>query len=257
MICWLGVQAGRNFGELVINMRQVVLDTETTGLDWQKGHRMIEIGCVELINRRKTNQTYHQYINPDRAIDEAAQEVHGLSVEDLKDKPLFKDVAAEFLDYVGDAELIIHNAEFDIGFIDNELREAGLGDTQLGSANTILDTLILARQIHPGQRNSLDALCKRYTVDNSRRDLHGALLDARLLADVYLAMTGGQVNLSLEAEQDAAIQHKVSKVTHVNRTGIDLVIVHPSEDELRAHEQQLDLLDKESPDGALWRRTKA
>jgi DNA polymerase-3 subunit epsilon len=238
-------------------MRQVVLDTETTGLDWQKGHRMIEIGCVELVNRRKTDRSYHQYLNPVRAIDEAAQEIHGLSSKDLEDKPLFKDVAAEFLDYVGDAELIIHNAEFDIGFLDNELREAGLIEQQLGSNNAVLDTLILARQIHPGQRNNLDALCRRYAVDNSRRDLHGALLDARLLADVYLAMTGGQANLSLEDETDDAMQQKASERRRVNRNGVDLVVVHPSDEELKAHERQLDMLDRKSDNGAVWRRSKA
>jgi len=238
-------------------MRQVVLDTETTGLDWQKGHRIIEIGCVELVNRRKTDRTYHQYLNPERAIDEAAQEVHGLSGEDLADKPLFADIADDFLDFVGDAELIIHNAEFDVGFLDNELRTVELTARQLAESNTILDTLILARQIHPGQRNSLDALCRRYTVDNSRRDLHGALLDARLLADVYLAMTGGQATLLLDAADGAASQHRPKGRQRVDRSGLDLVVVDATDEELRQHEVQLDLLDNASPAGALWRRLKS
>ena len=238
-------------------MRQIVLDTETTGLDWKQGHRIIEIGCVELVNRRKTQVSYHQYINPQRGIDDAAQEVHGLSNEDLADKPLFADIAAEFLEFVGDAELIIHNAEFDIGFLDNELRTAELADLQLSENNAVLDTLILARQIHPGQRNNLDALCKRYLVDNSRRDLHGALLDARLLADVYLAMTGGQAALSLDADADVATQQNGRKHKRLDRDGKDLVIVEATEEEMKRHEIQLDLLDSAALDGALWRRSKS
>ncbi len=238
-------------------MRQVVLDTETTGLDWKQGHRIIEIGCVELVNRRKTQVSYHQYINPQRGIDDAAQEVHGLSNEDLADKPLFADIAAEFLEFVGDAELIIHNAEFDIGFLDNELRTAELADLQLAENNAVLDTLILARQIHPGQRNNLDALCKRYVVDNSRRDLHGALLDARLLADVYLAMTGGQAALSLDADADDATQQNGRKHKRLDRDGKDLMIVEATEEEMKRHEIQLDLLDSAALDGALWRRSKS
>lgn len=238
-------------------MRQVVLDTETTGLDWKQGHRIIEIGCVELLNRRKTQVSYHQYINPQRGIDEAAQEVHGLSNEDLAGKPLFADIAAEFLEFIGDAELIIHNAEFDIGFLDNELRTAELADLQLSENNAVLDTLILARQIHPGQRNNLDALCKRYAVDNSRRDLHGALLDARLLADVYLAMTGGQVTLSLDADEDEATQQSGRKHRRLDRDGKDLMIVEATEEEMQRHEIQLDLLDSAALDGALWRRSKS
>ena len=238
-------------------MRQVVLDTETTGLDWKQGHRIIEIGCVELLNRRKTQVSYHQYINPQRGIDEAAQEVHGLSNEDLAGKPLFADIAAEFLEFIGDAELIIHNAEFDIGFLDNELRTAELADLQLAENNAVLDTLILARQIHPGQRNNLDALCKRYAVDNSRRDLHGALLDARLLADVYLAMTGGQVTLSLDADEDDVMQQSGRKHKRLDRDGKDLMIVEATEEEMQRHEIQLDLLDSAALDGALWRRSKS
>jgi len=178
-------------------LRQIVLDTETTGLDWQHGHRIIEIGCVELVNRRRTDNAFHVYLNPEREIDEGAQDVHGLSQEFLADKPRFADVATDFLHYLGDAELVIHNAPFDLGFLDNELRLLGRQERQISRDNPVLDTLTLARQMNPGQRNSLDALCKRYGVDNARRDLHGALLDAELLADVYLLMTGGQTALSL------------------------------------------------------------
>jgi len=237
-------------------MRQVVLDTETTGLDWKQGHRVIEIGCVEIVNRRKTDATYHMYINPQRAIDEGAQEVHGISVEDLADKPLFADVAQSFLEFVGDAELVIHNAAFDVGFLDNELRIAGLKDSQLQRCNQVLDTLTLARQIHPGQRNSLDALCKRYGIDNSSRDLHGALLDARLLADVYLVMTGGQGALLLGEERESAGQVATEAVSRVEREGLDLRVISASEVELAAHDEQLDRIDKASSDGVLWRRAE-
>ena len=238
-------------------MRQVVLDTETTGLDWQQGHRVIEIGCVELVNRRKTDSTYHQYINPQRPIDEAAQEVHGLSNEDLAGKPVFADIAKEFLDFIGDAELIIHNADFDVGFLDNELRTVGIEDSQLAANNNILDTLTLARQIHPGQRNNLDALCKRYSIDNSRRDLHGALLDARLLADVYLVMTGGQASLSLDESTSDASQQNAANSASVDRAGIELVVVHAGKEELERHEVQLDLLDEVATGGSLWRQAKS
>lgn len=238
-------------------MRQVVLDTETTGLDWEHGHRVIEIGCVEICDRRKTGETYHVYINPQRAIDEAAEQVHGISSQDLADKPLFADVARDFLEFVSDAELVIHNAPFDVGFLDNELRLVGLVDSQLRDRNPIMDTLTLARQIHPGQRNSLDALCKRYAVDNSSRDLHGALLDARLLADVYLAMTGGQGALSLgeDAAPDPS-RVQTEQVQRIDRDGLNLRVVQASAADLKAHEAQLDLLDTKSSDGALWRRAE-
>ena len=236
-------------------MRQVVLDTETTGLDWEHGHRVIEIGCVEICNRRKTGETFHVYINPERAIDEGAEQVHGISSKDLVDKPLFADVARDFLEFVSGAELVIHNAPFDVGFLDNELRLAGLVDSQLREHNPIMDTLTLARQIHPGQRNSLDALCKRYAVDNSSRDLHGALLDARLLADVYLAMTGGQGALSLgEDSAPDASRGGTEEVRRLEREGLNLRVVKATRVELKAHEAQLDLLDGKSADGALWRR---
>jgi DNA polymerase-3 subunit epsilon len=238
-------------------MRQVVLDTETTGLDWERGHRVIEIGCIEILNRRKTDVNFHCYINPEREVDEAAQEVHGMSHKDLADKPLFADVAQSFLDFIGDAELIIHNAPFDVGFLDNELQMAGRDEAKLLSNNQILDTLTLSRQIHPGQRNSLDALCKRYGVDNSRRDLHGALLDARLLADVYLALTGGQGALSLDDSADSGQQSASRAAQRVDRNGMDLVVVHATAKELQQHDAQLDLIEAAGTDGALWRRVKA
>jgi DNA polymerase-3 subunit epsilon len=177
-------------------MRQIVLDTETTGLEVEKGHRIVELGCVELVNRRRTHRTLHYYLQPDREIDPGAQEVHGISAEMLVGKPRFFEVVREFVEFVAGAELIIHNAAFDVGFLDAELRQAhrdeeGAEAPRIEGLCTVLDTLGLARRLHPGQRNSLDALCKRYGVDNTGREFHGALLDAQLLADVYLGMTGG------------------------------------------------------------------
>src|SRR5450755_4602811 len=177
-------------------MRQVVLDTETTGLEVEQLHRVIEIGCVELFNRRLTGRTYHQYLNPQRDIDEGAQQVHGLTREKLAKEPIFSQVHAQFLEFIGDAELIIHNAPFDIAFLNAELARIEIAQ-RVHEVCRVLDTLALARQMHPGQRNNLDALCKRYAVDNSHRDYHGALLDARILAEVYLPMTGGQAKFSL------------------------------------------------------------
>ena len=180
-------------------MRQVVLDTETTGLDVSDGHRVIEIGAVEIINRSVTDRYYHQYLNPERDIDAGAEEVHGISLESLQDKPKFLDVSKEFLDFIRDSELIIHNAAFDVGFLNHELKCIKHEVKDIAEICAVMDTLKEARKLHPGQRNSLDALCKRYEIDNSHRELHGALLDAQILADVYLAMTGGQVSLSLAA----------------------------------------------------------
>jgi DNA polymerase-3 subunit epsilon len=238
-------------------MRQVVLDTETTGLDWERGHRIIEIGCVEIINRRQTGETYHRYINPQREIDDAAQEVHGLSSKDLADKPLFSEVAESFLQFIDDAELIIHNAPFDVGFLDNELRLANLGAARLSGSDLVMDTLVLARQIHPGQRNSLDALCKRYGIDNSRRDLHGALLDARLLAEVYLAMTGGQGALSLGDTDKAEPAAGPSGLHRIDRSNLKLKVVRASKAELNAHDAQLDLIDGACAEKSVWRRSGA
>ena len=183
-------------------MRQVILDTETTGLEPAEGHRVIEIGALEMVDRRLTGRNYHQYLNPDRPIDDGALEVHGISNEFLADKPRFRDVVDDLLEFLDGAELVIHNAPFDMGFLDHEMGLLGDGAT-LSERVQVLDTLVLARDLHPGQRNSLDALCKRYEIDNSGRTLHGALLDAELLAEVYLAMTGGQEDLGLSLQPAA------------------------------------------------------
>lgn len=183
-------------------MRQVVLDTETTGLDWSQGHRIIEIGCVEILDRRISKSYFHTYINPSRAIDVGAQQVHGISAEFLADKPVFLKIADQFLSYLADAELIIHNAPFDLGFLNAEFEILDKNTSPIESKCSIFDTLTFAREKHPGQRNSLDALCKRYNVDNQNRVTHGALLDANLLAEVYLAMTGGQTAMQLQDNRD-------------------------------------------------------
>ena len=181
-------------------MRQIVLDTETTGLSTAQGHRIIEIGCIEMVNRRITGREFHRFLNPERDIDEGAEAVHGISRAQLDTEPLFRDIVDEFLDFVRDAELIIHNAEFDVGFLEHELQLMQHPRPKITDHCLVLDTLKIAREMHPGQRNSLDALCKRYSVDASRRDVHGALIDSELLAHVYLAMTGGQSSLMLEDE---------------------------------------------------------
>lgn len=232
-------------------MRQVVLDTETTGLEVEQGHRIIEIGCVELLNRRRTSRTYHRYVCPDREIDSAAQQVHGITREMLASQPRFADIATELVEFIGGAELIIHNAEFDLGFLNLEFRLAGQGDDAVRSRCSVVDSLVLARRLHPGQRNSLDALCKRYGIDNSTRDQHGALLDAQLLADVYLAMTGGQVKLSLDAVHVSASHHGP---VSFDRSGLCLPVLRATEEELRTHEAQLDKLQRACPQGALWRQ---
>ncbi len=184
-------------------MRQIVLDTETTGLEPAAGHRIIEIGCVELVNRRPTQNRFHRYINPEREVDRGALEVHGIENEFLATQPKFAEVAREFVEFVSGAELVIHNADFDVEFLNHELRRLPELPGQIRDCCGVLDTLALARRMHPGQRNTLDALAKRYSVDNSKRELHGALLDAQILADIYLAMTGGQVSLSLESDAAA------------------------------------------------------
>ncbi|MCE7903919.1 MAG: DNA polymerase III subunit epsilon [Gammaproteobacteria bacterium PRO9] len=240
-------------------MRQIVLDTETTGLEVEKGHRIIEIGCVELVNRRRTNRNLHHYLQPDREIDPGAQEVHGITAGMLAGKPRFADIGAEFLEFVAGAELIIHNADFDLAFLNAEIGRAGLWPAdkpppvRLSALCTVVDSLTLARRLHPGQRNSLDALCRRYSIDNTGRDLHGALLDAQLLADVYLAMTGGQATLLLD---DAAGQpgSRRAKATPVVRDGLRLKVIRATADELAEHERQLELLDKKSGGKTLWRR---
>jgi DNA polymerase-3 subunit epsilon len=234
-------------------MRQIVLDTETTGLEPEQGHRIIEIGCVELNERRLTGNNFHVFLQPDREIDAGAVEVHGITNEFLADKPRFADVASDLMDYLSGAELIIHNAPFDVGFLDAEL--ARLAEhTTIADRCTVLDTLVLARKKHPGQRNSLDALCGRYDVDNSRRDKHGALLDAEILADVYLAMTGGQRLLSLDAEQDDRQAGGGALRRSVDRGQLNLVVVKASEAELVAHEARLDAIEAACGDEPLWRR---
>jgi len=196
-------------------MRQIVLDTETTGLEVSQGHRIIEIGCIELVNRRVTGNHWHHYVNTDREIDSGAFEVHGISKDFLQDKPRFADLAEDFVSYVAGAELVIHNAAFDVGFLDNELALLDPPLAPLQDLCTVLDTLLLARQKHPGQKNNLDALCKRYDIDNSHRSLHGALLDARILADVYLAMTGGQTSLGLDADQGTSDSQEQVEVQRI------------------------------------------
>lgn len=235
-------------------MRQIVLDTETTGLEPSEGHRIIEIGCVELVNRRPTERTFHQYLNPDREIDRAAEDVHGLSNAFLADKPRFHEVAAEFLAFIEGAELVIHNAAFDVGFLDAELARLEPRGPAIAEVCGVLDTLMLARQTHPGQRNSLDALCKRYSVDNSGRDLHGALLDARLLAEVFLAMTGGQAELGLAADAGRGAAAGPRRRKKVSRKGLALVVQRASAEEIAAHESALDRLDKALGGPCLWRR---
>ncbi len=236
-------------------MRQIVLDTETTGLEPEQGHRIIEIGCVELRERRLTGNNFHVYLQPDREIDAAAIEVHGITNEFLADKPRFADIAADLLDYLEGAELVIHNAPFDVGFLDAELaRLDGLG--VIAERCAVLDTLLLARKKHPGQRNTLDALCGRYDVDNSRRDKHGALLDAEILADVYLAMTGGQRALSLDAETAAGQSAGgATAVRRIDRSGLPpLAVVRASAEELAAHERRLDAIEKAAGAAPVWRR---
>jgi len=226
-------------------MRQIVLDTETTGLEVSQGHRIIEIGCVEIMHRRLTDQTFHQFLNPKRDIDERALEVHGIKQEFLEDKPVFSNIADDLLQFIDGVELIIHNATFDIGFINAELSYAHHGISDIRECCTVIDSLELARKMHPGQKNSLDALCKRYAIDNSHRELHGALLDAQILADVYLAMTGGQTTLSLTANIDKAARHNVSAQDAVKQRS-SLKIIYADETELNAHKDFLDKIQQES-----------
>jgi len=229
-------------------MRQIILDTETTGLEPSLGHRIIEVAAVELVNRRLTNNHFHRYVNPEREIDEGAQQVHGITLEFLADKPRFADVAEEFLAFVDGAELIIHNAPFDVGFLNHELAMLGLNKLDTYCAG-VIDTLKMAREMHPGQKNNLDALCKRYGVDNSGRTLHGALLDAELLADVYLALTRGQDSLMIELE---APGNRLEELA-VRSNAAPLVVLHATDEELTAHETLLTDIEKESKGACLWR----
>ncbi len=229
-------------------MRQIVLDTETTGLSPAQGHRIIEIGCLELIDRRLTGREFHCFIHPDREIDEGAQRVHGISLASLQTSPRFPEIAAEFIDFITDAELIIHNATFDVGFLEHELKLMSHPQPEIRTHAAVLDTLALARKMHPGQRNSLDALCKRYEVDASKRDVHGALIDSDLLARVYLAMTGGQTALSLDADEAAGgdrsgrIADPTGENAAAGQSGVDLklVVIKASKEEAAAHDAMME-----------------
>jgi len=229
-------------------MRQIVLDTETTGLEPKQGHRIIEVGCVEIINRRLTGNNFHYYLNPQRDIDEGAVEVHGLTTEFLSDKPLYEDIAEEFFEYAKGAEVIIHNAAFDVGFINHEYRLMGSEHSDMASWCNVTDTLHMARNMFPGQRNSLDALCKRFEINNSHRKLHGALLDAEILADVYLMMSGGQHSLFVE-ESTSNVELK-AKVFDASRAS--LPVIKATEDELIAHDERLGMVRKSSGGECVW-----
>ena len=232
-------------------MRQIVLDTETTGLEPSQGHRIIEIGCVEVIDRQLTGNHYHQYINPDREVEEGAIEVHGLSNDFLADKPFFADVVTDFVDFIKGAELIIHNAPFDTGFINHEFQLLSAKHAPVESFCSILDTLAMARHKHPGQKNNLDALCKRYEVANEHRTLHGALLDAEILADVYLRMTGGQVTLSLgEAGSDG--ESETQTIQRLSSDRAPLKVIKATNEELAAHQHRLESINKASGEHCVW-----
>jgi DNA polymerase-3 subunit epsilon len=238
-------------------MRQIVFDTETTGLEPELGHRIIEIGAIELVNRRRTGRQFHRYLCPDRTIDPGAVQVHGLTTEFLSGQPRFADVFGELREFMAGAELIIHNAPFDVAFMDAELAmlaARGVLEQKLTTRDVcgVLDTLALARQMHPGQRNSLDALCKRYSIDNSHRDLHGALLDADLLLEVYLAMTGGQSALTLDDKTTAT--GAAAAAMKAARPSGTLVVRRATEEELEAHQAFLRLLDKKSGGKTAWRQ---
>jgi DNA polymerase III subunit epsilon len=229
-------------------VRQIFLDTETTGLEPTQGHRMVELAAVEFVNRRPTGNHFHRYLNPERESDERALEIHGLTTDFLQDKPKFVDIMDEFIEYVTGAELIIHNASFDVGFLDNELTQAGKEKLTVFCPQ-ITDTLKMAKDMHPGKRNNLNALCERYQVDNSQRTLHGALLDAQLLGEVYLAMTRGQETLMMEVETAPVINQQQTQAG-----GHKLMVLRASNDELEAHQTQLDKIHKESKGSCLWQR---
>lgn len=232
-------------------MRQIVLDTETTGLSIEEGHRVIEVGCVELINRRYTGNFFHEYFNPEREVEAGALQVHGISNEFLADKPLFANLAENLIKFIDGAELIIHNAPFDITFLNYEFKKILQPFNAVTDHCSVIDTLVLARQKHPGQQNSLDALCRRYQVDNSQRDYHGALLDARLLAEVYLSMTGGQANLFAEDPVQKTVTEKSKKIIQV-QSKMPLPVIYANESELAVHQQRLDAIKKASGGKILW-----
>ncbi|MHB8454822.1 MAG: DNA polymerase III subunit epsilon [Acidiferrobacterales bacterium] len=235
-------------------MRQIILDTETTGLEPSQGHRIIEIGAVELINRRPSGNRFHQYLNPQREIDAGAVEVHGLTNAMLADKPLFADIADDLLAFVRDAELIIHNAPFDVGFLDSEFVRMKSGGVRIESICRVLDTLKLARSMHPGQKNDLDSLCRRYNIDNSQRTLHGALLDAEILADVYLAMTGGQTALFQDVAQSAIESAARTEVPVLDFNRPPLSVIRATADELAAHAAWMEEIEKKSGGKCLWKK---
>lgn len=234
-------------------MRQIILDTETTGLSAADGHRIIEIGCLELINRKVTGNNFHYYINPEREIDAGAISVHGITQEFLADKPVFRDIADALIAFIKGAELVIHNAEFDISFLNHEFKRIGNHLLTIQEYCGVIDTLMLARQKHPGQRNSLDALCKRYAVDNSGRDLHGALLDARLLADVYLAMTGGQTVLFQEAAESSASSQQSTQISMPKAISADLKVLPANAQEQEAHNKFLEQIKEKSAGICVWK----
>ncbi|NVK39705.1 MAG: DNA polymerase III subunit epsilon [Oceanospirillaceae bacterium] len=231
-------------------MRQIVLDTETTGLEPAEGHNIIEIGCVEMIGRKLTGRTYHRYIKPNRDVDQEAIEVHGITNEFLADKPKFAEIVQEFIEFIDGAELIIHNAAFDVGFIDTEFERNGRRE-RVAQLCRVTDSLMLARRKHPGQKNNLDALCKRYGIDNSHRELHGALLDSEILADVYLALTGGQLKLDTGEDGDSEGGGE-SRIRRIEAGRYNLRVVGPDEEELKAHQAFLSLLAKKSGGPSLW-----
>lgn len=243
-------------GEASKAERQIVLDTETTGLEHRQGHRIIEIGCVELINRKLTGNNYHVYLNPEREIDQGAIEVHGITNEFLQDKSLFADVHQELFDYLKGAELVIHNAAFDVGFLDAEYERITQPTPPIAEACGVHDTLLQARKMFPGQRNDLDSLCRRYEINNSHRELHGALLDAEILADVYLAMTGGQTTLSLDAKTGSAEQNDQSK-RRIDYSKLSLPLVKPTNEDSADHVEWLVRLDEAVDGQSVWSRLNA
>ena len=232
--------------------RQIVLDTETTGLEHRQGHRIIEIGCVELINRKLTGNNFHQYINPNREIDQGAMEVHGISNEFLADKPVFSDISDDMMAYLKGAELIIHNAAFDVGFLDAELERLNDQSPKIAEVCGVHDTLLQARKMFPGQRNDLDSLCRRFEINNSHRELHGALLDAEILADVYLIMTGGQSSLTLESKDSRESANTSNN--KIDFSSLSLPLVEATSSELESHQEWLARLDEKVEDVCVWTR---
>jgi len=246
------IERYQNQAKFDMQRRQIVLDTETTGIDPKQGHRIIEIGCVELINRRLTGNNFHVYINPQRSIEEEAIDVHGITNEFLRDKPLYHQIAQEFFDYIKGAELVIHNAPFDVGHMDNEFALLNQGYPNTHDYCQVLDTLKMARDLHPGQKNNLDALCRRYDVDNTKRTLHGALLDSEILADVYLAMTGGQVKLNLNQNKNQGNEQQQRAIRRLSLERAPLKVLLANEEEQTAHQARLDIV-QDAGGQCLWR----